>query len=58
MDHFLPSNDLEIVADRGQKSIISTVIDATEFKLKVRNDLSGHSEATIASEATKMAIPG
>ena len=58
MDHFLPSNDLEIVSNRGQKSIISTVIEAIEFKFEVRNDLSGHMEAAIASEATKMANPG
>jgi len=58
MDHFLPSNNLEIVADRGQKSTISTVIEATEFKFEVRNDLLGHMKASVASEATKMAIPG
>ena len=43
---------------RGQRSTGTWVIEATEFKFEVRSDLGGHMEATMASEVSKMAVPG
>ena len=40
----------------GQRSTGTWVIEASEFKFKVRSDLLGHLEVTMASEATRMAI--
>ena len=42
----------------GQRSMGTLVIEATELKSEVRFGLRGHLEATMASEATKMAIRG
>ena len=40
----------------GQRSIGSLVIEVTELNYEVSLDLRGHLEATMASEATKMAV--
>ena len=45
-------------AFRGQKGTGTWVIEAIEFKYEVRSDLRGHMEATVTSEATKMAVAG
>ena len=42
----------------GQRGTGTWVIEATEFKSEVRSDLGGHMEAAMASEASKMAVPG
>ena len=42
----------------GQRSIGTLVIEVTEFNFEVSLDLRGHLEATMASEATKMAVRG
>ena len=51
MDDIWPYDDLEIVAIRGQKSMITYVIEVTEFNFEVRSDLRGRLEAVMASEA-------
>ena len=52
MDDIWPSNDdLEIVAMRGQRGMITYVIEVTEFNFEVRSKLRGHLEAIMASEA-------
>ena len=57
MDDIWPSNDdLEIVAMRGQRGMITYVIEVTEFNFEVRSKLRGHLEVAMASEATKMAV--
>ena len=43
---------------RGQSNTGTWVREATEFKSEVRSDLGGHMEAAVASEASKMAVPG
>ena len=42
----------------GQRSIGSWAIEVTEFNFEVSLDLRGHLEATMALEATKMAVRG
>ena len=53
MGHVWPPSydDLEIVAIRGQKSMVTYVIEVTELNFEVRCDLQGHLEAAMASEA-------
>ena len=51
MDDIWPYDDLEIVAIRGQKSMITYVIEVTEFNFEVRSDLQASLEAVMASEA-------
>ena len=46
-----PYKILEIVAIRGQKSMVTYVIEVTELNFEVRCDLRGCLEATMASEA-------
>ena len=58
MGHKRSYNNLEIVTFRGQKSTGTWVDEANEFKFEVKSDLRGHLEATMASEATIMAILG
>ena len=55
---FLPSGFSEIQPYRGWRSTGTWVIEATEFKSEVRSDLGGHMEAAMASEASKMTVPG
>ena len=55
---FLPSGFSERQPYRGWRSTGTWVIEATEFKSEVRSDLGGHMEAAMASEASKMAVPG
>ena len=57
-DLFNTAKDYMVQPYRGQKSIGAWVIEATEFKFEVRNDLRGHMEVALASEATIVAIPG
>ena len=42
----------------GQRSMGTQVIEVTEFNYEVSLDLRGHLEATMTSEATKMAVRG
>ena len=44
-------NIFEIVAIRGQKSMVTHIIEVTELNFEVRCDLRGSLEAAIASEA-------
>ena len=57
MGHVWPSsspyNILEIVAIRGQKSMVTYVIEVTELNFEVRSDLRGRLEAAMASEAVE-----
>ena len=55
---FLPGNKRLFHAFRGQKGTGTWVIEAINFKYEVRSDLRGHMEATMTSEATKMAVAG
>ena len=47
----LSYNILEIVAIRGQKSMVTYVIEVTELNFEVRYDLRGCLEAIMALEA-------
>ena len=47
----LPYNILEIVAIRGQKSMVTYVFEVTEFNFEVKCDLQGRLEVAMASEA-------
>ena len=56
---FLPPGNKRLFhAFWGQKGTGTWVIEATEFKYEVRSDLGGPLEASMASEATIMAVPG
>ena len=51
MGHVCPPPEiLEIVAIRGQKSMVTCVIEVTELNFEVRCDLRGRLEAAMASE--------
>ena len=57
MDHIRPpGNKSEMATVRGQRAMGSWAIEVTEFNSEARCDLRGHLEATMASEATKMAV--
>ena len=61
MDHIwlllLSGKICQIQPFRGQRSAGTWVIEATEVKYEVQSHLRGHLEATMASEATKVAAP-
>ena len=54
-DNSSPFNQLK-EAFGGQKSMVTQVIEVTEFNSEVISDLRGHLEAAMASEVTKMAL--
>ena len=58
MDDVWPYDNLEIVAIRGQESMVTYAIEVTEFNSEVRCYLPGCLEAAMASEVTKMAVRG
>ena len=45
---------LETIEDRGQKDMVTYVIEVTDLNSEVISDLRGHLEAAMASDATKM----
>ena len=58
MDGIWLSGTFNSEAFLGQKSIVTWVIEATEFKFEVICYLQYHLEITLAPEATKMALRG
>ena len=58
MDDVWPYDNLEIVAIRGQESMVTYAIEVTEFNSEVRCYLPGCLEAAMASEVTKIDVRG